>query len=194
MHMTGPKLLLAFMAGCLLLPAACTPRGSGSGGADSADDDDSALDDDDATDDDDAAQTEWVYEGEGPELQHDCGEASGDSWGGCDGHCVGAADHLIFGPYATMPAGNYEATWRLKTNDGDRSSLHILQIDVTTEQGSIYLAEHRIDRSEFSAAEVWREFSLAFSHDGTGTLEYRVQFIDTHRPCVSIDWIRINAR
>ncbi len=148
--MTRSTVIATLLLVGTLLAAACASRGSGSGGDGSGDDDDSGADDDDA-------QAEWLYEGEGPELWHDCGVANADSWSGCDGHCVGDADHLVYGPYATLPAGTYEAVWRLMTNDGDRSSLDILQIDVTTEQGSRYLAERRIDRSEFSAAGVWRE-------------------------------------
>lgn len=156
---------------------------------------DADTDTDTDTDADTDADTEPYsrrFEGEGAEVRHDCGEVSGEAWVGCHTHCVGGDDHIIYGPYQELEAGTYTASWRLKTNDGDRSSLNILQLDVVKDSGSVYLGERDVNRSEFSDAGVWREFEVAFVHDGAGALEYRVQFVDTHRPCVWVDWIQLD--
>lgn len=136
-------------------------------------------------------QTEWLFEGEGPEFSHDCGSGSGTAWTGCSGVCAGDADHITYGPYVELPAGAYVVTWKLLTDDRDRSSLDILQLDITKNSGSTYLGNRRVNRSEFPDANVWTEFSVSASHDGTGTLEFRTQYIDSHRPCVSVDWVRV---
>jgi hypothetical protein len=167
---------------------------SGDADADSDSDADADSDSDADADSDSDGTGEvdtWTYEGEGDEVAHDCGTTSGAAWKACDAHCEGGNDHLIYGPYATMPAGNYQVTWRLKTDDADRSSLTIIQLDVTTHAGSNYLAQHSLNRSEFSGAGIWQDFTLGFVHDGTSTLEYRVQYVDTHQPCVWVDWINV---
>jgi hypothetical protein len=136
-------------------------------------------------------QTEWLFEGEGPEFSHDCGSASASAWTGCSGSCAGSADHITYGPYVELPPGTYVVTWKLLTDDGDRSSLEILQLDITKDAGSTYLGSRRVNRSEFPDAHVWTEFSISATHDGSGTLEFRTQYIDSHRPCVSVDWVRV---
>jgi hypothetical protein len=165
--------------------------GAGSGGGTSSGSGEDGGDNGGAGEDGGSEQTEWVYEGEGPEFSHDCGSASSDSWTGCHTSCSGSNDHITYGPYAELPAGTYIVTWKLKTNDADRSSLDILQLDVTMNSGSNYLANRRVNRSEFPDANVWTEFSVSAEHIGSGRLEFRTQFIDSHRPCVSVDWVRV---
>ena len=110
---------------------------------------------------------------------------------GVSGSCAGSADHITYGPYVELPAGSYVVTWKLLTDDRDRSSLDILQLDITKNSGSTYLGNRRVNRSEFPDAQVWTEFSISATHDGTGQLEFRTQYIDSHRPCVSVDWVRV---
>ncbi len=169
-----------------------TGGGTGSGDGTGSDGGDGGTGADGSGDDGGSEQTEWLYEGEGPEFSHDCGSASSTAWTGCSGSCTGSNDHITYGPYVELPAGSYTVTWKLKTDDRDRSSLDILQLDVTTNSGSNYLANRRVNRSEFPDANVWTEFSVSANHNGSGRLEFRTQYIDSHRPCVSVDWVRVN--
>ena len=91
---------------------------------------------------------------------------AGENMSASPGHCV-------FGPYASLPAGNYVACFRLKSNT--KASAEAAVIDVfNLAAGDITLAQKYIHGSDFGTTGKYRFFYLPFKHDGKGTIETRV--------------------
>jgi len=70
---------------------------------------------------------------------------------------------FFFGPYVTLPPGNYTATFRLKVDE--LGAGHLITIEAAAELGIKVFASHEIDLSEFKEAGVWQDFVLEFSLD-----------------------------
>ena len=70
---------------------------------------------------------------------------------------------FFFGPYVTLPPGNYVATFRLKVDE--LGSGHLITIEAAAELGIKVFASHEIDLSEFKEAGLWQDFVLEFSLD-----------------------------
>ena len=66
-----------------------------------------------------------------------------------------------FGPYITLPPGNYTAIFRLKVDELGEG--HIITLDVSTNLGITVFASHNVDLVEFERAGEWKEFLLSFS-------------------------------
>ena len=77
-----------------------------------------------------------------------------------------------FGPYVTLPPGNYTVTFRLKVDELGKG--HLITLDVATDIGSKILASYDVDLSEFSIAGTWKNFKLnLFLPKPTEKIEFR---------------------
>ncbi len=81
-----------------------------------------------------------------------------------------APNHCIFGPYKSLPAGNYVACFRLKTGEITTSSVAVLDVFCD----GIKLAAKYLRGTDFSAENKYQFFYLPFKHKGQGEIETRV--------------------
>ncbi|MHA1590150.1 MAG: DUF2079 domain-containing protein [Candidatus Njordarchaeales archaeon] len=65
-----------------------------------------------------------------------------------------------FGPYISLPPGNYTVVFRLKVDE--LGAGHLITLDVATDIGATILARYDVNLSEFSSAETWKTFKLEF--------------------------------
>lgn len=109
----------------------------------------------------------------------------------CDENC----NHfMVFGPYANLPEGNYEVTFRLKSENHPTTGLsQILPlgfIDVFNSEG-IGTQEHQFLSAGSFGGEDFVEFTLPFTRGSEGTMEFRVyKFSGAHT--FTFDEIRVN--
>jgi formylglycine-generating enzyme required for sulfatase activity len=92
-----------------------------------------------------------------------------------------------------IPVGTFKITWRIKTDDGDTSSLNVLRLRVTKNSGSTVLAERTVNRSSFTSTGTWFNFSVNFTNTSVGAMEFPVQYIDTHRACFWVDKVVVET-
>ncbi len=103
---------------------------------------------------------------------HDTGREARGGW------CATAGVHpegfLCDGPYLNdLPAGEYEATWRLLVGGEPAPDAEVARLDVNDYDGrpscgDCALAERAIRGADFAAAGQWQEFALRFSNPGGG--------------------------
>lgn len=86
-------------------------------------------------------------------------------------------DTLCYGPYQRYPEGHYTITFRLKT-DNNSLTEDIAIIDVATDTGQKIFVKKHLKGIDFSAANKYQDFNLAFNHDKyLDRLEFRVYFL-----------------
>jgi hypothetical protein len=84
-------------------------------------------------------------------------------------------DAIVFGPYITIPAGSYTASFVLRVSDTEPSGF-VGKIDVAAELGRRIIVEQDLVISQFSSNK-WQEFKLPFTlKDTTANVELRVHF------------------
>ena len=126
----------------------------------------------------------WSFEAEGPEMGHGVGRAEADGWSA--GTSDDDAGYLCFGPYAAdVPAGTFEARFRLMVDDHRADSLAVVRIEVSDYGGreggcgDCILARRDIRRTDFTAAAAYQDFPLRFTSPGLGhPLELRTYYMD----------------
>ena len=80
--------------------------------------------------------------------------------------------YVVFGPYQTFPAGDYQAHFRLKVSD--RTQGPVVRLDVSAQRGQMIFSQKEISGSDFTAAGQYREFSLPFTLKEEEELEFRI--------------------
>ncbi|MDW8104788.1 MAG: GxGYxYP family putative glycoside hydrolase, partial [Armatimonadota bacterium] len=115
------------------------------------------------------------YEAEA--LSHLSGEevtdpaaSGGKAWSAVPGRAY--AGHVVYGPYAGMPAGRYLVLFRLKRTGEARGAL--LKVDTCVGGGSPTTAERTVQAEELPLGE-YRYVALMSSHPG-GAIETRVEW------------------
>jgi hypothetical protein len=137
----------------------------------------------------------WRFEAEGAAMQHEIGRAEGDGWSA--NTAADATGTLSYGPYARdLPAGRYEAVYRMMIDNNSADSLVVLRVDVndygmsTPGCGGCTVAARDIRRTDFAAAGAYQEFVLPFTWPGIGhALEMRTYWQD--RAYVRQDWVEV---
>lgn len=95
------------------------------------------------------------------------------------------ANHLVFGPYVTLPPGRYLALFRIKrTGDGDGPAA---RLDVSTDSGNRELSHRDVACAELPVGQ-YRCFPVEFEHPG-GAVETRVFW--TGRSAICADFSAI---
>ncbi len=79
---------------------------------------------------------------------------------------------FLYGPYRRYPAGKYEATFLLKTDDVSCGEAAIL--DVAASYGKEIIASRILKGSDFEEEGRYLEFKLPFYLDREKILEFRV--------------------
>jgi uncharacterized membrane protein len=83
-----------------------------------------------------------------------------------------------YGPYLSLPAGKYRATFLLKISPSpQKPDEHILRLSVSTNSGLDVLAEYEVEASDFlnnDTASDWHNFTLEFTaYDDLKNVEFR---------------------
>ncbi len=110
------------------------------------------------------------------------------------GWCAGTGDYdegyLTFGPYLDdLPAGEYEAVWRLlvddhAAHDDDVARLEVNDYDRRPNCGDCVIAARNVERREFAGDFEWQEIGLRFRNPGEGhRLEFRTRWYDVAYLC-----------
>lgn len=87
----------------------------------------------------------------------------------------GKGGHLVFGQYDNLPAGRYQALFRIKAKDPDGEGL-LAELDATTKLGSKVLARRQVKAGELVPGR-YQEIELIFNSDEPlDGLELRVGF------------------
>jgi hypothetical protein len=105
----------------------------------------------------------------------DADAAGGEAWYAAK-NAAGAPGHIVYGPYATLPAGYYIACFRLKVDALTSSEIADLDVFDNDVSSTIPLAEKQIKGSDFVAAGKYRFIYLTFHHNGIGSIETRIFF------------------
>ena len=86
--------------------------------------------------------------------------------------------YLVFGPYATLPAGEYQATFRVKISD-QKSSGPVAVLDIATHLGEAgkILKSQSLSTTDFTSG-TWQEFKINFElQTTTANMEFRIKFV-----------------
>jgi hypothetical protein len=123
-------------------------------------------------------QADFVYEAEDythqPAAVLDDPQASGGRAAGVH-RAVDRAGAVVYGQYDVLPAGQYQARFRLRLANVQRQGL-VAELDVSVEGGQRVLAKRSLRAEEFTSGR-YRDFDLVFNSDQLLTaLECRVSF------------------
>ena len=102
-------------------------------------------------------------------ILHKAGEGTGFVW---------------IGPYAYFYAGEYQATFRMKTGS---QSLNF-SVDVADYGNSV--AERNLSSSDFKTVGEWQEITLNFTISGLGLMEFR-GICGSSNTSISLDYVRV---
>lgn len=95
---------------------------------------------------------------------------------------------LVVGPYASLPAGNYRAYFRLKTNAATGKEIAVL--DIAADLGRTILSQKGVKGTDFISPGSYETFPLDFQlRQKTDNLEYRVYFLDEEQ--LWVDFIKV---
>lgn len=115
---------------------------------------------------------------------HGVGRAEADGWSAAT--ASDAAGYLVFGPYATdIPAGNYDAFFRLMVDNRDANNDIVVTLDVNDYDGGsgmcgvCSLAGRDVRRMEFTGTFAYQDFVVRFTNPGAGhRIELRTYWTD----------------
>lgn len=124
------------------------------------------------------SQADFVYEAEDyahpPAVVLDDPQASGGKAAGVH-RSVDRAGAVVYGQYDVLPAGQYQARFRLRLANVQRQGM-VAELDVSVEGGKRILAKRALRAEEFTSGR-YRDFDLVFNSDQLLTaLECRVSF------------------
>ncbi len=105
----------------------------------------------------------------GKTIVHEAGDSLGVIW---------------YGPYSYFFSGEYQATFRMKTNS---ESLRCV-IDVANSGTAI--SSRTVNSSDLKPLGEWNEVTLDFKIDGVGRMEFR-GFCESNNTYVSLDYVKI---
>jgi hypothetical protein len=116
------------------------------------------------------------YEAEGAVVGHHAGRVSGDGWQVSPS--TEGAGHMVYGPYdGNVPVGTRKVTFRLKTDNNSLGAQVLATLDVRDDSTGTVLASTDLTAQQFTAANQYQDFSLAFSQTAPRrVLEYRIYF------------------
>jgi hypothetical protein len=134
-----------------------------------------------------ASSFEYVYYPDDSALKHSTGTlvndpeaTNGKAWKGTAG--TGANQYIQYGPYAfgttLWPSSLCVVKFRLKTNNNTTSS-YIATIDATTNYGATVHASRQIRGTDFTAPNVYQDFSISFTTPSApmpDNWEFRIYF------------------
>ena len=103
-------------------------------------------------------------------IAADAGATGGKAWAAVPGK--DAPGHILFGPYAPTPAGNYLALFRLRRGAEGKEPGRLLTLDTCLASPFTMTAELTLAASDLPTEE-YRWVALPFAHPG-GPLETRV--------------------
>ena len=109
-------------------------------------------------------------------IYHATGQQDGSDWAA---YVANHSSHaMVFGPYDTAwGQGSHQAQFLLQVDDNNGSDV-IATLDVATGSGANVLAQRKIRRSDFIAANQWQWFAIDFVNPCFGTVEARVWWHD----------------
>ncbi len=91
-----------------------------------------------------------------------------------------------FGPYASLPPGQYNATFYLKTDQSTTGSLKLMVSNFISATDATLLAERNVSLTSFSAPDIWTAITVPFVYSPqqaiTGKLEFK-GFDSSGGPC-----------
>ncbi|GIV21741.1 MAG: hypothetical protein KatS3mg023_3492 [Armatimonadota bacterium] len=117
------------------------------------------------------------------EEVNDLAASGGKAWSALPGKAQ--AGHILFGPYAGMPAGRYLVLFRLKRTGETQGAL--LKVDTCVGGGTPVTAERVVQAEELPLGE-YRYVALMTSHPG-GAIETRVEWFG--KAGVAVDHVGI---
>lgn len=124
-------------------------------------------------------------------FTHDVGRIDGDSWSA--NQLQDNAGFMIKGPNETkLPDGSLSATFKIQVDNNTTNNDVVATIDVKDNTNGKILVTRDITRQQFSGANTWQDFSLAFTNPKGGhKLEFRVNYKKVCK--VSVDKITITT-
>jgi hypothetical protein len=117
------------------------------------------------------------WSGNGPGSFHlpGVGTAYGNGW---QVPALGRETVVTYGPYVTgLPAGDLVVEFTLEVDDATRDNRPVARVDVFRNSTQTLLGQMTITRREFGRSAAPQVFSLPFTYDGVGELEFRVTSI-----------------
>lgn len=119
------------------------------------------------------------------QLSHGVGRQDGDGWSA--NTAQDGTGHLIYGPYDTViPAGYYTAAFKMLIDNNTSNDDQVVQLDVRDATAGAVLKSQYITRKQFTAANQYHTFDLAFYSPGGHSMEFRVYWLDKA-------YIKVNA-
>ena len=100
-----------------------------------------------------------------------------------------SAGMIWFGPYKYFVQGTYSAIFKIET--ANKTCQLVLQ--VTTDQGSVLIAQETIQGTSFSQLDTWQQFSVPFNINLPTRLEFRGLCLSNNTQ-VAIDFIRVEQQ
>ena len=130
-----------------------------------------------------------TYQAEGTLLSHGIGRADGDGWSA--NTAQDSPGHLVYGPYATdIPTGSRSVIFRMLVDNNTANNDNVVTVDVYNADSGTTLASQAVSRQQWSAANAYQNFSLAFSYPTEGQrLEFRVYWHD--KSFLKIDSVQV---
>ena len=130
-----------------------------------------------------------TYQAEGTLLSHGIGRADGDGWSA--NTAQDSPGHLVYGPYATdIPTGSRSVIFRMLVDNNTANNDNVVTVDVYNADSGTTLASQVVSRQQWSAANAYQNFSLAFYYPTEGQrLEFRVYWHD--KSYLKIDSVQV---
>ncbi|MFA4930649.1 MAG: lamin tail domain-containing protein [Patescibacteria group bacterium] len=116
-----------------------------------------------------------IYEGE--DLNHNTGQlVSDDTYSNNGAWQAGGSDainHMVFGPYQDLAAGDYKIKVIGKINDNTITN-EVIKFDINNIFGTDEYKYLDLKGTDFAGNDTYQAFNLYFSRQDAGLLEYRV--------------------
>jgi hypothetical protein len=123
------------------------------------------------------------------QLAHLVGQKDNFSWSANTSSY--SAGYLSYGPYLqTLPSGIHQAKWRLMIDNNISDNNVVATIDVVRHLGQETLVSHQIKREDFTAENIWQDFTLYFADNTSDDIEFRTYWHGNSN--IKIDWITLN--
>ena len=130
-----------------------------------------------------------TYQAEGTLLSHGIGRVDGDGWSA--NTAQDSPGHLVYGPYAAdIPTGSRSVIFRMLVDNNTANNDSVVTVDVYNADSGTSLGSQAVSRQQWSAANAYQNFSLAFSYPTEGQrLEFRVYW--HNKSYLKIDSIQV---
>lgn len=119
------------------------------------------------------------------QMSHGLGRQDGDGWSA--NTAQDGTGHLVYGPYdPTIPAGFYNAEFRMLIDNNTANDDNVVQLDVRDATAGTILKSQYVTRKQFGGPYQYQTFSLPFYNPGGHAMEFRVYWLDRA-------YIKVNA-